>query len=859
MSLLLAGVVVLISDARVLAHTDLTVEQARDLIASTADLVVVDVREPSEYCDARGHIPGALNYPLTSGVLQARYAELPMDRPILVVCRSGGRSNVAANFLDAQGFPEVYDMNGGMNAWLWETVPCKYSGGSGTAKDPYQIATAEQLNAIGADPNEWDKHFILIADIDLSAYTGTEFNIIGRRRDYPPDEQPFTGVFDGKSHRIRGFAWHSDNGDFIGLFGYVCGPHAKIKNLGLVGAKVDAGLWNSYVGSLVGYLGEGEVVDCYMEDGSVRGTNQIGGLVGGTREGTLIKNCHTTGEVTGRGRTGGLIGYNLSVVTKCYSATIVSGGSDMGGLAGSNEYAGAIIGCDASGMVTGTSSVGGLVGFNHANITGCRSHVIVTGVDDVGGLVGYNDYGVVSCSRAVGEVMGDSNVGGLMGRNRGGNAYWGITDSYATSSVTGNVNVGGLVGCNSSVVARSYSAGLVVGESLVGGLIGCDTEGNVTASFWDTEVSGLFASAAGEGRTTVEMHTASTFLAAGWDLVDEIENGTEDIWSVEEGSGYPQLIWTEPYGGGTGHPGDPYLIYTAGQLNAIGLNPRHLDKHFVLMADIDLGVYTETGFNIIGGAAPSEGFRGGFEGNGHAISNLSLAPFKRSNVGLFASLYGVGAEVRNLRLIEPRVDAETSYFVGALAGYLYGGTIKNCGVEGALVIGYQDTGGLTGGVRDGTIQNSFSTGRVEGNTYAGGLVGANGSSGTITNCYSQCEVVGEIATGGLAGHNGGVVTTNCYATGEVSDALYTGGFASKETGEITGCFWNAEMSDETSSTAGTGLTTAEMQRAATYLEAGWDFVDETENGTEDIWWIDEGNDYPRLWWEAQISPFSIDD
>ena len=31
---------------------------------------------------------------------------------------------------------------------------------------------------------------------------------------------------------------------------------------------------------------------------------------------------------------------------------------------------------------------------------------------------------------------------------------------------------------------------------------------------------------------------------------------------------------------------------------------------------------------------------------------------------------------------------------------------------------------------------------------------------------------------------------------------------------------------------------------------GWDFVDETANGTEDIWWIDEGNGYPRLWWEA---------
>jgi len=44
-------------------------------------------------------------------------------------------------------------------------------------------------------------------------------------------------------------------------------------------------------------------------------------------------------------------------------------------------------------------------------------------------------------------------------------------------------------------------------------------------------------------------------------------------------------------------------------------------------------------------------------------------------------------------------------------------------------------------------------------------------------------------------------------------------------------------------------TTAEMQTASTFLEDGWDFMDETENGNEDIWWIDEGQDYPRLWWE----------
>jgi hypothetical protein len=43
-----------------------------------------------------------------------------------------------------------------------------------------------------------------------------------------------------------------------------------------------------------------------------------------------------------------------------------------------------------------------------------------------------------------------------------------------------------------------------------------------------------------------------------------------------------------------------------------------------------------------------------------------------------------------------------------------------------------------------------------------------------------------------------------------------------------------------------GKTTIEMQTTNTFLEAGWDFVDETANGTEDIWWILEGQDYPCL-------------
>ncbi|UCG56260.1 MAG: hypothetical protein JSU70_15495 [Phycisphaerales bacterium] len=50
-------------------------------------------------------------------------------------------------------------------------------------------------------------------------------------------------------------------------------------------------------------------------------------------------------------------------------------------------------------------------------------------------------------------------------------------------------------------------------------------------------------------------------------------------------------------------------------------------------------------------------------------------------------------------------------------------------------------------------------------------------------------------------------------------------------------------------TAGTGKTAAEIETSGTLLEAGRDFVEETANGTENIWWILEGLDYPRPLWE----------
>ena len=76
-------------------------------------MVLIDVREDSEY--AEGHIPGATLIPL--GQIPDRLDEIPTDKTVVAVCRSGNRSGQATDYLREQGFDNVHNMEGGMNAW----------------------------------------------------------------------------------------------------------------------------------------------------------------------------------------------------------------------------------------------------------------------------------------------------------------------------------------------------------------------------------------------------------------------------------------------------------------------------------------------------------------------------------------------------------------------------------------------------------------------------------------------------------------------------------------------------------------------------------------------------------------------
>lgn len=243
-----------------------------------------------------------------------------------------------------------------------------YGGGSGTAEDPYQLWTAAQFDSIRCHMNHWNKHFILMADIDTYALGGCGYyNVIGFDAGIY-GARAFTGVFDGNGHTISGFSYF-DLGGPIGMFGDVTGPNAQIKNLGLIRPFVSS-QQQDIVAILVGSLEGGVVSNCFIMDGEVAGLSDVGMLVGINDAGTIV-NCYATGKAASvNSRTGGLVGINNGILRSCYAAVEVSGKTELGGLIGFQDQKGRIV---KTYWDTGVSRLTNMCGAAAWNATGCNN------------------------------------------------------------------------------------------------------------------------------------------------------------------------------------------------------------------------------------------------------------------------------------------------------------------------------------------------------------------------------------------------------------------------------------------------------------------------------------------------------
>ena len=300
------------------------------------------------------------------------------------------------------------------------------------------------------------------------------------------------------------------------------------------------------------------------------------------------------------------------------------------------------------------------------------------------------------------------------------------------------------------------------------------------------------------------------------------------------------------------------------------------------------------GWLPIGGTEEVARWNAVFDGGGHTIANLFVAPEEDiQEVGLFGVI-GARGVVSNVSLTSVSVNG--AHTVGGLAGTSYGavssvsvaGRVSSNGIAGGVigrmvgdarltgshatanVSGNGSVGGLVGeGSSSGSgagvprIESSYATGTVAGGAPAGGLVGS--FPGTVMASYAMGAVSGVADAGGLVGYLSGSVVAG-YATGPVdgyavggglvavcshcriADSYATGMIATRSTQRrgglvadgrgnwtATDSFWDTKSSGMTSSVVGIGKTTREMQDTGIYSR--WD---------PDWWDFGTRDQYPAL-------------
>ncbi|HON19188.1 MAG TPA: HYR domain-containing protein [Salinivirgaceae bacterium] len=373
------------------------------------------------------------------------------------------------------------------------------------------------------------------------------------------------------------------------------------------------------------------------------------------------------------------------------------------------------------------------------------------------------------------------------------------------------------------------------------------------------------------------------------------------------------------YSGGTGTQEDPYQISSFNDLISLSETATDWNKYFIQITDIDAASSSEmnggSGFKPIGDM--TQPFTGRYNGNNFIINNLFINRSSEDSIGLFGVVGNLG-RIENLQVVNADVTGRT--MVGILIGR-NAGQITNCSTTGivkSMATDYSRCGGLVGfnngsvtqcyshatvvasksfvgglvGNNTSQITQSYATGNVTGGISSGGLVGV--SNGSISNCYASGNVSGTSRVGGLVGsstpaaniyitnsYSRGNVTTSggysggfigfvnsdkvfinkCYSTGSINTGHpQTGGFAGSFSTptNITSCFWDTLTSGYTTSQGGLGLSTNDLTNSQTFLNAGWDFVCETANGTTNIWGINptDNGGYPFLMYQGYPYDFS---
>lgn len=223
-------------------------------------------------------------------------------------------------------------------------------------------------------------------------------------------------------------------------------------------------------------------------------------------------------------------------------------------------------------------------------------------------------------------------------------------------------------------------------------------------------------------------------------------------------------------------------------------------KHFRLVSDLDLSGEEWTPIGTHG-----KSFRGGFNGDGHTITGMTITGKENSYVGLFGECYNFTADSSYIKSVTvKRANISGKSFVGAIAGE--GANISDCYSIENTIYAIRQVGGVCGSLT-GSISGCYNSSSVSGNYAAGGIMGTasyNGTGGVVQYCYNIGAVTVSLQDGSVGGITGASANrydiSNCLNCGKITGkGKNVGGIAGSTDSSymnfIGNCYYNSDLNN----------------------------------------------------------------
>ena len=624
---------------------------------------------------------------------------------------------------------------------------------------------------------------------------------------------------------LEGLSWEAIGTSTEPFKGVFLGKGSDGKSHKITGMTIsESSNYQGFFGSI-----SGATIQDLTIEGTVSGGSYVGGIAGSASGTSTIKNCTFNGNVTGSGSyVGGIAGFFHGTLNNVKHTGTTKGAGSVGGIVGQHA-SGSMTTATNTGNVTATTSAyaGGIAGMSQVAMSSANSKGAVTGKQYTGGLAGSASGSAVSNCSAEGNVTGTNYTGGLIGAKSGGT----VSGCSAKGTVNGSAYTGGLIGqCSGSVSNSRRSEGNVKGGNYVGGLIGNLSSGSVTSCFSYGNVTGTDNVGGIVGR---------------YELADGV---SPQIAS----SGFFGNISARSYVGGI----LGQIEYTGtGTLKTGDITIPTLYK-YKTYSEISENLYEETwteGNNAIvncaaiGDVIGTSSYVGGILGKG-----CGGKYYKKNSNSFYTTHYTSTHAYNSNRFLYYKTFVTSSYYSeyyyyenpGAQYYYTYTLTETSTSLTdnyfSGNLKGTDYVGGVAGYMHGGTVSRNYSYAAITGSNKVGGIVGCmeadldNITTTISSNVTLNSTVTATADAGKVYGYK-----TGSYLT------IATSGNSINKTLNTTNLIVNG-VTQTTSNSAqhGTLQTQRQLTQSTAYSGLGWNF----DIGKE--WTSEESKSYPYHQWQT---------